>query len=85
MLNIHDQEEVNREVENIVDEVMENNLISLDFKWIDFEFSLKELIPDKVETFCERLDRERGESIILLARDKGKSSSYGLILDKYLK
>ena len=46
-----------KEVKKIVAEVMENNLIALDFKWIDFEFHLKELIPGKVETFCERLSR----------------------------
>lgn len=57
MLNIQNQEEVDREVDRIVSEAMDNNLIALDFKWIDFEFRLKELIPDKVETFCERLAR----------------------------
>jgi len=57
MLNIQNQEEVDREVDRIVSEAMDNNLIALDFKWIDFEFRLKELIPDKVETLCERLAR----------------------------
>ena len=41
MLNIQNQEEVDREVDRIVSEAMDNNLISLDIKWIDFEFRLK--------------------------------------------
>ena len=56
-MNIYNKEEVSITLSKIVDSIIEDVLIGYDHKVIDFEFHLKELIPDKVETFCERLNR----------------------------
>ncbi len=65
-MNIHNEEEVNEalfgKIERIVNENIEDGLIKYDFKLIDFEFFLKELIPDKKESFIDRLIRKHKES-----------------------
>ena len=44
-----DEEKLKRDIQKSVDSVIEDYLMILDHKWIDFEFYIHELIPDPIE------------------------------------